>query len=438
MKKYILIFGMFAIVLSGSCFYQYSGKGMTTLPHPSRQVIVGCSAAGFYAAKQLQKLSKHNHVICLSEEADRPYDRTAIDDVLSGKKQAEKITLKGFGKPNTDIDFRLSSKVVALDRQNKTVRLADNSLIAFDKLLIATGARPSIPENLKATLLWENVLHFNTQEDVRNILKIVSNKNRVLIVGAGLVSLELADALKKQNSQIQLTMLNRSSGFLGRGGDESADKFILARLNKASVAFLAPRTIVSLTKDHNDVLSAKLDNGQIVETDLVIFAMGVTPNSEFAKEAGIKVGANGAIAVNGELQTNDPNIFAAGDVAGFKNPITGEMVANSKWRAAREQGQIAAKNMMNRHAKYEFEVPAYISSFFGIKVFLAGDVRGAPDNEHSIINEDSRHYYRYILKDHRLMAMTMLWDKEISRPPVFSLRRKLLNRSRINPQDLQK
>lgn len=439
MKKKILYAGLAAIILLTGCIFFRSthiNEQAVSVQHP-RYVIIGCSAAGFFAATELAKLEPKGIITCISEEAALPYNKTTLHAVVSGKKEAKDSFLRPKNNLTNKINFLQNTKIIAINRNNKTLTFGDKQSIPYDKLLIATGAEPFVPAHLKDTLQLENIVVYNTLDDVELILKHVSERAhaRVLIVGAGIRSLELADGLLKRNENIKLTVVNRSDRFLGNSSDDAADGFIKNRLATKGINFLAPLGVLEI-KPNNHSYSVRLTNNQEIPADLVVFAMGTKPRSALAHAANIILLENGSIKVDDELRTSDPNIFAAGDVISFQNPFGPDIQMSNKWRAAKTQGRIAAQNMASGHKAYHHEIPAHISSFFGFKVIISGDVRSAPLTS-SFIDTNKQHYFRLVLNNERIQAFILLWDQKAHAPNILYVRKKLLHQTPVSREELK-
>lgn len=412
-------------------------KGFRTSAVPTKEkhyVIIGCSAAGFSAAKELVKLGQGGRVTCISEEKSNPYNKTQFHAYIAKKGRRSSRVELAKGTP-TDIEFMLGTKVIAINSSDKTVHFADERILQYDKLLIATGARSQIPAHLSTLVPSSRIRFYNTKEDLDALLTAADTNPslHIAIIGAGIRSLELSDGLKQRNKQIKVSILNRSAQFFGELGDTRSDEFISKRLKTAGVNFIAPASISDIS-EHGHQVSIKYEHGELL-ADWVVFAMGTVPNSELAKTAHVELYDDGSIKVDSELRTSNSDIFAAGDVVGFKNPLGEGWVRSAKWRSSKQQGQIAAANMVGQHRMYKHEPAAFVTSFFGVKALLSGVVRSQPLST-SVIKSEEKRYVRYVLENGRLKAFISVWDKDQKRPNVFLLRRKLVEQSPVSPDEL--
>lgn len=424
-RKLIFVCVTLAILAAG-CFIYKSVP--SSLSQQTRYVVIGCSAAGFNAARELMKGAPNAHVMCLSEETVAPYDKTALHGLVKGKPK--KLELQS-SKSCHAVNVQGGKKVIELDRTNKRLKLADNSIVPYDKLLIATGARPYQPEHIKHACASRGVVFYNTLDDVQYIIERLHAQPTatVLIAGAGIRSLELADGLRSRFPKATITLLNRSARLLGAHGDDNTDRIIAQRLKQSGITFLAPAVVRDVNVTDTGYM-VKLEDDRGLAADLIVFNQGTTPNSALAKAAGLAVFDNDAISVDSELMTSDPNIFAAGDVAGFKNPLGDGVVRSNKWRAAKEQGKIAARNMLGKHVHYRHEPSAFVTSFLGMKGLMSGDVRQAPRAVSRVFGDDAR-YAHLVVNNDKLKAFVFVWERSQQRPDVLDLRRALINQSPV-------
>lgn len=436
MKKIIASLLLGTILITIGCVgYRVLRKAETdpAQKHP-QLVIIGCSAAGFAAAKEMRRHDGRASVSCISEEAFHPYDKTKIHAYVSGKKGADALSLKPDSTSMVGVLVR--GKVISFDRTKRRLKLMDGQVLPYDKLLLATGATPYAPPEIEALMPSPRINFYNSRSDIESIISFIAQHPaaRVAILGAGIRALELADGLKARFANVSLALINRSARFLGESSDDGADALIRERLEARGVQVLAPVALHSLAQNGNEFRFA-IDGGTTQSFDFLVVALGTTPNSGLAKDAGIEVLKNGAIKVDEYLTTSDPHIFAAGDVAGFSNPLGQGTIANAKWRAAEQQGETAAKNMVGRQQVYRHEPAAFITSFFGMKAVISGNTRQKPLAV-SAINSDRNHYFRAVVENERLNAFVFLWDKKQPRPNIMQLRRALLKQRPVRAMDL--
>ncbi|USN50127.1 MAG: NAD(P)/FAD-dependent oxidoreductase [Myxococcales bacterium] len=428
MKKLSLIFILASMLVA--CF----SIKQQPIHRGQHFIVIGCSSAGYFAVKELEKLAPDSVITCIDQDADQSYKRTSLAALVSGKKTSSDIEML---PPISKEKIFFDGKVIAINRAQKKIILANKQEINYDKLLITTGTHPLAPAHLEHVFLLPNVVHFNSQGDVRAISKIISTKKRVLIVGTGLRSLELADALSHIKPPLTISLLARNNRFLGTKSDSRADKFIMQRALAKGINLINDGQIENIFRHVNDGLKVKMSDGSIIETDLVIFAIGNRPNSELAKAAGLALTKNNGIKTDTYLNTSDPHIFAAGDVASFIDPLSKEYIQSSKWLAAKEQGIVAAHNMLGQKKSYTLNPPSYASSFFELSIFTAGSVRENKFDNNSFIDVSPHHYFRVILKNQRIKAFIFLWEKNHKKPDILFIKNKFIAQSPIGMNELK-
>lgn len=296
-----------------------------------RHVIIGAGEAGLRAAARLRAAGE-DEIILLNGEEVSPYERPALSKPREGEfSRPIQVDLAG-------VNVRSEAVAVYIDRAAQRVVLNDGSSIPYDRLLIATGARP----RQLACSAERPVLELRTIKDARQIYDDIASKKRAVIVGAGLIGLELAAEFRRRG--IQVTVVEGASRAMGRAVPPEVAAILVARHVAEGVAFHFNRTIREVTLD-----VVKLDDGTALPCDLVVSAIGVEPNSELAQAAGLQC-ANGIVTTS-TLQTSDELIFAAGDCAAVDHPRYG-IARFETWRNAVDQGAFAADAMLGSQQEF--------------------------------------------------------------------------------------
>ena len=309
-------------------------------------LIVGGGLAGAIAAETLREEGFTGNITLLGDEPHRPYERPPLSkDYLQDKTGRDAI----FVHPNPwyvdhDVDLRLGSAVIALDRASRTVTTATGVELGYDKLLLTTGSSPRRLAVPGADLV--GVHYLRNVEDSDRIRAGFARAQRVVIIGAGWIGLETAAAAR--HAGLDVTVLEAAELPLLRVlGSEVAPLF--ADLHRNHGVDLCCRAgLAELTGHQGAVTGVLLTDGSRIDADLVLVGVGVSPNSELAAQAGLDVG-NGII-VDQHLRTSDRNIYAAGDVANAHNPRLGRRIRVEHWANAQRQGATAAKTMLGQQA----------------------------------------------------------------------------------------
>jgi apoptosis-inducing factor 3 len=327
-----------------------------------RIVIVGGGAAGFAAAEMLRREGFGGNLTLVSADNEPPYDRpNCSKDYLAGSAPEDWLPLKpsDFYKEHS-IDLQLGGEVTAIDAEPRQVALADGRKIAFDKLLLATGAEPVRLPIPGADQPHVHVLR--SLSDSRAIIADATTARHAVVIGASFIGLEVAAALRTRNLDVHVVAPERRP--LERIlGPEFGD-FVRALHEEHGVVFHLEDTVTSIEGGH-----AKLKSGVTLPTDVVVVGVGVRPRLQLAERAGAKL--DRGVAVNEYLETSIADIYAAGDIARWPDPHTGEKLRIEHWVVAERQGQTVAKNMLGQKQRFS-EVPFFWSQHYDVPINYVG------------------------------------------------------------------
>jgi len=332
-------------------------------------VIVGASLAGAKAAEGLREQGYDGPVVLIGEETDRPYERPPLSkDYLLGKADRETMFVHPLAwYAEHDIDLRLGARVTGLDPAAHEVTLADGSRIGYAKLLLATG---STPRHLTiAGAGAGGVLYLRRVGDSDRLRATFATASRVAVIGAGWIGLETAAAARAAG--VEVTILEAAELPLLRVlGREAAQVFAgLHRDHGVDLRFGVQ--VAEITASDGLADGVRLADGTHVPADAVIVGVGITPNVQLAAAAGLEV-RNG-IVTDARLQTSDPDIYAAGDVASAYHPVLGKHIRVEHWYNALHQPQTAARAMLGQDAVYD-RVPYFYTDQYDLGMEYAGYV----------------------------------------------------------------
>jgi NADPH-dependent 2,4-dienoyl-CoA reductase/sulfur reductase-like enzyme/nitrite reductase/ring-hydroxylating ferredoxin subunit len=311
---------------------------------PENVIIVGGGAAGNAAAEMLRREGYSGGVTMISADDTVPYDRPNLSkDFLAGTANEEWIPLRStdFYREH-QIELLLSTRVAAIDPRKKRVQLADGSDRKFDALLLATGAEPVKLKIPGADL--PQVCYLRSLSDCRAIIGRAAKARRVVLVGASFIAMEVAASLTQRKLQIHVVapeavpmekVLGPPVGEHLRGLHE-----------RNGVVFHLQQSVVAI-----DERRVMLKDGNAIEADLVVIGIGVRPLTDLAERAGIKT--DKGVLVNEYLETSIPQIYAAGDIARWPYPLTGEHIRVEHWVVAERQGQTAARNILGSRERFD-------------------------------------------------------------------------------------
>lgn len=329
---------------------------------PDRIVIVGGGAAGFAAAEKLRRERYEGSIVMLSDDKAPPVDRPNLSkDYLAGKAPEDWIPLRGqsFYSKNK-IDLRLETSAAGVDVGSSEVVLADGSRIPYDSLLLATGAEP-----VRLTIPGADQPHVHTLRsyaDCKAIIDRARTSRRAVVLGASFIGLEVAAALRARDVEVHVVAPDKRP--MERILGPQMGDFIRTLHEENGVVFHLENRAGSI-----DDKTVSLDGGVALTADFVVAGVGVRPRTALADAAGLSL--DRGVIVNAFLETSAPGIFAAGDIARWPDPHTGENIRVEHWVVAERQGQTAALNMLGRREKYT-DVPFFWSQHYDVSINYVG------------------------------------------------------------------
>lgn len=360
-------------------------------------LIIGTSAAGVSAAAKLRQLDATASLTCITQESEFLYNKCFLADYLVGSKDLEQLRIKSadfFSQNN--INLVTDCTVTKIDPQNKKVISKTGQHYSYDTLLLAVGGSVVTPE-IDGIKECDQVFQFYTLQNTQNILDFAKKEStkRIVIIGAGLSGLECADAVKQYVDTV--TLIEKEQQLLPTLLPIDAAQFLQQKMLAVGITAHFGVTVQKIITENNKLIAVQLSDGNILEADMVICALGARPNGWLAQQAGLQVD-HGAVVVNEYLQSSDSSIFAAGDVAQVTHKITGQKIKSCLWPDALQQGIIAANNMAGFSKKYDGIIPIISSAFFGVKFFVCGNKEQFMSDNTKLCQETG-HYQNVMLRD---------------------------------------
>jgi 3-phenylpropionate/trans-cinnamate dioxygenase ferredoxin reductase subunit len=335
-------------------------------PDQPGMVIVGAGECGARAALTLRERGYAGPVTLVGAERHHPYERPPLSKALArdGGPLTPKTIVSREGLEEAGVTFLAPAEAVGIERAERRVRLADSASIAYDKLLLATGATS---QGLPMAAGLINCVTLRSFDDAVAIRSRLQAGCRIVIIGGGFIGLELAATARAAGAEV--TVLEAQPRILRRGVPAE----IALVLHKAhvdrGVRILCGQAIASIAETVSGV-AIRLADGSLVEVDFVVVGIGAKPNVTLAAAAGLLI--DNGIAVDERLRTADPNIFAAGDCCSFPLSLYGgRRVRLEAWRNAREQGALAALNMLGEGVSHT-AVPWFWSDQYDLGLQVAG------------------------------------------------------------------
>lgn len=373
--------------------YSIRGEGRAVMKY----VIIGNSAAGIGAVQGIRELDKDGDITMISDENYHTYSRPLISYWLKGD-----VTEEGMKyRPNefyteNKVNALLGKKVVSIDKKNKTVLMDDASVTEYDKLLVATGSDPFVPQ-LEGLDKVKNKFTFMKMDDVRAVRERLSKNSKVLIIGAGLIGLKAAEAMVRFTNNI--TVIDLSERILPAVLNEEASHIMKHHIETTGVRFVLGTTVKEFSEN-----TATLTNGDSIDFDILILAVGVRPNTELIDAIGGKVD-RGIVTDDTQAVKGFSDIYAAGDCTKSHDITsnTDKMIAILP--NAFMQGNVAGKNMAGGVAHYTNAFPMNAAGFFGLHIITAGSYSG---EEHTAISESG--YKNLFIADNKLKGFILMGD----------------------------
>jgi NADPH-dependent 2,4-dienoyl-CoA reductase/sulfur reductase-like enzyme/nitrite reductase/ring-hydroxylating ferredoxin subunit len=360
---------------------------------PSSVVIVGAGAAGSAAAEMLRRQGYAGPVTLIDPEEAAPYDRPNLSkDYLAGNAPEEWIPLRpeGFYEEH-DIQV-VSARVTALQVDERTVTLANGAKLEYGALLLATGATPVALDIPGADRAHVHLLR--SLESSRAIVARADAAKRAVVIGSSFIGMEVTAALRARGIEVSVVSPEAVpfERTLGRALGEG-----LRRLHERNgVKFYLGRTVTEIG-EHD----LRLSDGTTLEADLVVVGIGVRPDLGLAEAAGLRI--DRGVLVDEYLETSAPGVFAAGDIARWPDPATGERIRVEHWVVAQRQGQAAARNILGLRTPFD-DVPFFWTQQYDLSIRYVGHGSGS-DAVETEGDLEARDFAVRYLRDGKLRAL---------------------------------
>jgi len=369
-------------------------------------VIVGASLAGAKAAETLRAEGFEGRVVLIGEETERPYERPMLSkEYLRGDKPAAKLYVHDEGYyADNDIEMLTGTRVASLDAAVHEITLKDGTRMPYSRLLLCTGATPRRIPVPGAELQGVRYLRRMSDSDALRIA--IKAASRVVVIGAGWIGSEVAASARQLGAEVSIVApeavpLERVLGPLLGG--------VYRDLHAEHGVDLHLSTQIEAIVGNDSAEGVRTTDGLVIEGDLVVVGVGVSPRDELAQYAGLTL--DNGIVVDEFLRTSAPDVFAAGDVASAWNPMYGRHIRMEHWANALNQGQAAARNMLGEDTAYT-KLPYFYSDQYDLGMEYNGY---ASDWDRVVVRGDlaAREFLAFWLKDGRVLAgmNANVWDQ---------------------------
>ncbi|MFJ7071042.1 NAD(P)/FAD-dependent oxidoreductase [Streptomyces sp. NPDC101115] len=380
-------------------------------------VIVGGGLAGAKAAETLRAEGFNGRVILIGDERDHPYERPPLSKgYLLDKETRDSVSVhEPAWYAQHDVELHLGQTVTAIDRDARTVRLGDGTVIRYDKLLLATGAEPRRLDVPGTTLAGVHHLRrLAHSERLRDELRALGRDNgHLVIAGAGWIGLEVAAAARTYGAEV--TVIETDPTPLHRVLGPELGQLFADLHSEHGVRFHFGARLTEITGQDGMVLAVRTDDGEEHPAHAVLIAIGAAPRTVLAENAGLALvdrADGGGVAVDESLCSSDPDIFAAGDVAAHHHPFLQRRIRVEHWANALNGGPAAARAMLGESVSYD-RVPYFFSDQYDLGMEYSG---WAPPGSYDqvVVRGDAgkREFIAFWLKEGRVIAgmNVNVWD----------------------------
>ena len=331
-------------------------------------VIIGSGVAGIAAIEAIRSIDSASSITLIGDDPYGFYSRPGLAYYLTGELHDKALF------PRTADDLRklnfhyIRGQVTKILRAGHILELDTQSTVSYGRLLIAVGAQ-ALPLEVPGADL-DGVLKLDHMSDAKLILKHARRGKTAVVVGGGITALELVEGLLSRGMKVHYLL--RGDRYWSNVLDEHESRIIEHRLREEDVTLHHHAEVIEVTGSNGKVNGIRLLNGQLLKCDLLAYAIGIRPRVSLAKQAGLAI--DRGILVNEYLQTNDPDIFAAGDVAQAYDPMSGRSILDSLWTPARQQGFTAGLNMAGKKTAYLKAPPFNVTRLAGLTTTIIGTV----------------------------------------------------------------
>ncbi|MGI4019935.1 MAG: molybdopterin-dependent oxidoreductase [Janthinobacterium lividum] len=367
-----------------------------------RVVIIGAGAGAFGFVKSYRELNQEDEIVIFSKENHPFYNRVMLPDYISGEQTWQQlIKMTDEEEPGYNIRLLRGVSVEKVDRENKFVIDSRGVKTTYDKLIMATGSRASIPKNVPSL---PGIFTMRSRNDADNFKQHIPRNAHVIVVGGGLLGLEMAASLREIG--VKITIIHRVSRFLSRQLDTLGSQLLQEEMADQGCDIFYNDEI-QLFYGRSKLTGVGLRSGRKINCDAMILAIGTTPNLELARDCGLT--CKRGVVVNARLETNDPDVYAIGEIAEFEGKLYGVTAA------AEQQAHVVARYLSGDIAAfYQGSLLMNIIKIHGFDLCSIG-ITECPDGgnyeEIVFIDKAKRYYKKCIIHEDKLVGTILIGDK---------------------------
>ena len=338
-------------------------------------VIIGTGAAGIAAAEAIRCQDPRAKIMLVGEERHGYYSRPGLAFYLTGEldeRQLHPFSERDFNRLNVQI---LQARAVRIHPCSHQVELHNGSALSYDRLLIATGATAARMQVSGGDA--EGVVKLDNLDDAQRLIKLIRKARSAVVVGGGITALEIVEGLVAKGVKTHYFL--RGDRYWSNVLDETESRIVEHRLREEGVQIHHHTELEEILEKRGQVAGVRTKDGRLFKCSLVAIAIGIRPRKELAEASGLET--DRGILVNEYLQTSDPDVYAAGDVAQVFDPFSGKSVLDSLWGPARNQGTTAGLNMCGLGQPYYKLVPFNVTRLANLTTTIIGLVGRGSDRD---------------------------------------------------------
>jgi NAD(P)H-nitrite reductase large subunit len=364
-----------------------------------RYLIVGNGAAGATAAFAIRERDREAEITVVGGENAPFYSRPGLAYLLTGTLPEQGL----YSRPDKQYERarirRMVGTVASIEPAPHRVTLADGKVLRYDRLLLATGSKATLPDTPGIRL--PGVVTLDSLEGTREIIKLAKKAKRAVVVGGGITALELAEGLVARG--VETHYLLRGERYWPNVLDPDESARVEHHLASDGMHLAKGMELGEIVEKKGRLAGIRTVSGRTIECDILGVAIGVAPRKELAVAAG--VAAERGIGVSDTFETDTPDVFAAGDCAEVLDPLTGKRTVDTLWPIANEQGRVAGASMAGEHVTYLRPAPFNVTKIGGITTTIIGQVgTGVRDPDLVTLSRGDSYSWREQLGDFAVAA----------------------------------
>ncbi len=368
-----------------------------------RIIIIGAGAGACRFIEEYRQLNTKDEIVVFSKEKDPFYNRILLPEYYTGEKEwTNLVKLDSSLYESYNIKVLTGNPVTHIDTEKRIVRDTKDMEYHYDKLVMGTGSRPNLPKGVEVD--YKGTFSIRSREDADQLKTYMHNKRSVIVVGGGLLGLEIASSLLEEG--LEVSIVHRNARLMDKQLDKLSSTLLAETITEKGINLILNDEIGNVIKQENDY-RILFQSGRTLQSDGIVYAIGTVPNTELAKEAGLEV--KRGVVTDGRMQSSDPNIYAIGEIAEHNGRMFGITIA------AEQQAKVAASAIYGDETQtYNGTVGMNILKFPGIELCSIGMSQSPNDKDYEeilFIDKSVRYYKKCIILKDRLVGAILMGDK---------------------------